>query len=163
MDYGKDGNKYRNIDRYPTKQEYKIYHVYKNGKCVITMGYKCDVENELNALCIENKFTHKDIPTTIANLEKRGYLIETIVHDDFIVAQRAFNIKSATLQQQWHDDLYEYYGVDKDNPVIQKILGKAYEDGHSSGFQEVENHFSELLDFVQDILVYVNKGYKLNK
>lgn len=163
MDYGKDGNKYRNLDRYPTKQEYKAYHVYKAGKCVISFGYGFDYAmDELKALCLENQFTYKDIPITCANLEKKGYLIETIVHNDFKEAQAIFNNKSAALVEQWNKDVYEHYGVDRHNPLVQIAMSKAYEDGHSSGYQEVEHYFDKYLDFIEEVLKFANPGYKLS-
>jgi|SRR5579863_2544716 len=44
--------------------------------------------------------------------------------------------------------LAEEYGV-KGNPRFEKCYSLAYSFGHSSGFSEVENYFSELVDLIK--------------
>lgn len=38
------------------------------------------------------------------------------------------------------------------NEIFSKIYDKAYEDGHSAGYDEVANYFSEYMDFASDII-----------
>lgn len=50
-------------------------------------------------------------------------------------------------------DLFTENGVNmKNKEAISKaniVYSKAYEDGHSGGFEEIANHFSDLMDFVK--------------
>jgi flagellar biosynthesis/type III secretory pathway protein FliH len=47
-------------------------------------------------------------------------------------------------------DLKEEYGV-QDKPWAEMAYQKAYEDGHSAGYDEIKNYFSEIVDFISKV------------
>lgn len=145
LDYGADGNKYKNTDTYPAKKDYTVYYFYKQGVTLFALGYGFSDTSKLFEL------TGKTDTESALQAAKRMFTFETEVHPDYLSAKKVWADKNQALIEQWYSDLYSYYGVDKDDPVIQKIMSKAYEDGHAYGYSEVESHFSELLDFVSGI------------
>lgn len=62
------------------------------------------------------------------------------------------------LESEWRLALCEEY-VPSDWPenVAIKVFGKAWEDGHGDGYEDVEVIFSSLVDFVNGILKSVGK------
>lgn len=59
----------------------------------------------------------------------------------------AYNQESSDILAQFKHDLEHEYGV-ADHPKRHKLFQKAYEYGHASGYHEVANHYSELVDLV---------------
>lgn len=145
LDYGTDGNAYRNTDKYPSKSDFTTYYFYNHGAVVAVHGYNCVDSNALFDLT-----GIRDSKTALQKA-KSTYVSDSKVDTDYNAACDRWNTKSRELQEKWYADIYSYYGVDKDDPVIQKIISKAYEDGHAYGLQEVEGHFSTLLEFVKEI------------
>jgi hypothetical protein len=162
LDYGDKGNKYRNTDPWPNKDDYKIYYVYKEGQCLLSFGYSQCNDNKLAEFCKENGFVHESYGKTYAILERKKFVVEMVIHEGYKAAEKEWTNKANDLVQQWYDDVYKYYNLDKDNPIVKLIMSKAYDDGHSSGYQEVEHYVDKYLDFAGDILEYANPKFKLS-
>ena len=60
---------------------------------------------------------------------------------------KIYYAKDKELADQFKVDLYEEYGV-TNNPKNDLLFSKAYELGHSAGYQEIENYFSDLVDLI---------------
>ncbi len=55
-------------------------------------------------------------------------------------------------EQRWQNWLHETYGYGINYNRHRMIFSKAWADGHSAGYQEVEYYYGELCDFVTEIL-----------
>lgn len=66
----------------------------------------------------------------------------------FIAAKEQYREKQAELNIQFEHALYKEYDVEN-NPKRQKCFELAWEHGHSSGFSEVENYFSEFVELIK--------------
>lgn len=51
---------------------------------------------------------------------------------------------------EFKQDLFKEFGVEDDS-AREIIFRKAWDEGHSAGYQEVYFEFSELMDFVKDV------------
>ena len=51
----------------------------------------------------------------------------------------------------WENYLHGSYAPDLPRSVHDKVSGKAWQMGHSSGYHEVENYYSELIDMVSEV------------
>jgi hypothetical protein len=173
LDYGPDGNKYRYTGPYPDKSSFKVYHIYKGGKCLCSFGYGLTEEVPYAFMYDDEKIilrnpsgfapSARNILTLddVVRLKKLKFIVEEEVHPDFEKAYKAIKDKSAALTEQWYKDIYKEYGLSPESPLTQKILGKAYEDGHSAGYQEVEGKLLDLLEFAEDVIKLVQKGHFL--
>jgi len=63
---------------------------------------------------------------------------------------RAYKNESADLEALFKADLEEEYGT-KDNPRKDVLYRKAYDLGHSYGYQSVEAHYSELVELIEPL------------
>jgi flagellar biosynthesis/type III secretory pathway protein FliH len=60
----------------------------------------------------------------------------------------AYHEEQNRLYTQFREDIAEFYKM-TDHPKKDKVFAKAWEDGHSSGFEEVHNHYAELVQLVR--------------
>jgi hypothetical protein len=65
--------------------------------------------------------------------------------------RREYNTALSALIGEWVEYLADEYGYDLPADAQSAIYGKAWSDGHSSGYQEVEHHYSELADLARRI------------
>jgi hypothetical protein len=89
----------------------------------------------------------------------RNYEKEMVSYN---AARASYSAEGVRLEECFKNDLFlEYVKTDGDeisDDVRKKaevIYAKAWEDGHSSGFSEVEIYFSNLVDFARDLGVDV--------
>jgi hypothetical protein len=81
---------------------------------------------------------------------------------DYNAAVKIYNAEEIRLMALFMNDLFLEY-VRSDNGVIaddvrkkaEVIYAKAWSDGHSSGYSEVETQFADLVDFAQNLGVDV--------
>lgn len=59
-----------------------------------------------------------------------------------------YNAISASLENDFRNDLEEYFGVTT-NPKKDILYWKAYQHGHSSGLHEIANVYSDLVELIQ--------------
>lgn len=163
LDYGPDGNKYRYKGFYPQKNDFYTYYVYKEGQLVFKFGFNCpevtltELEKFSEGFIAHYYFHDLNVLQIFKQLEKhfiveKSFNIEVYDHEYELI-----RIETNKLMNQWESDLYEYYGVDPKSHVVQLVMSKAWEDGHSSGFYEVENYFNKYLDLVEDIKQAIKK------
>lgn len=55
----------------------------------------------------------------------------------------------------WSRWLYDRHGVGLSEDVLNIVYGKAWEDGHSAGLQEVESCFIDLVDLAEMVIAAV--------
>lgn len=158
LDYGKDGNKYRYMGPYPNKSDYTVYYAYDKGKCVLTFGYGINRDAMVSIAHQYHFFYFYDMADAEYFRELKKYIptIEVSIHDDYKLHFLKIREITDALEKQWYTDIYEYYGVDPNSRLISLIMSKAYEDGHSLGFYEIETYFSDYLEFADDILKIQN-------
>lgn len=66
----------------------------------------------------------------------------------FIEAKKLYYTKRANLDEEFELALFKEYGVE-DNPKREKCFQLAWERGHSSGYNEVEIQFSEIVELIK--------------
>lgn len=62
------------------------------------------------------------------------------------------DISKSEIMTEWSDWLYGTHGGGLPTAVLDKLYGKAWQDGHSSGLYEVESYFIELVDLAIEII-----------
>ncbi len=65
---------------------------------------------------------------------------------------KAYREEISRLEQQWKDWLAAEYLPQLSASKTDEVYRKAWEDGHSSGYQEVEYHYEELAVLINRIL-----------
>lgn len=71
---------------------------------------------------------------------------------DWRIAQTEYRVEEKALEQQWKAWLIEEYAFDFSEKVQEEIFRRAWDDGHSSGYHNVENYFQEYADFANMVL-----------
>lgn len=66
-------------------------------------------------------------------------------------ARDTYYTKRGELEKQWREWLDSTYAAHLPSPVRGLIFSKAWEDGHSSGYYEVESKYEEYADFVDEV------------
>ena len=123
-----DFDNYVNKKEYPIRRNYIKHIGYKNGEVVFTTEVGVEPTKEQVAL---------------------SSVIEKIFDDNNYYAMLSeYRNEENRLYEAFKHDLFEEYGV-KDNPKRDKLFNLAWEEGHSSGYYEVENYFSELVDLIK--------------
>jgi hypothetical protein len=59
----------------------------------------------------------------------------------------AYHAEQARLEAEFKEDLFAEFGV-SNNPLREKAYEMAYASGHSSGYAEIYNHFSDLAELI---------------
>ena len=160
LDYGPDGNKYRYTGSYPQKNDFYTYYLYKEGQLVFKFGFNCPEVSSADLDTFLDKkfpFVYNNIQQVFTQLEKyftveKNFNIEAYNHEYELI-----RVETAKLHDMWEHDLYEHYGVDPKSHVVQLVMSKAWEDGHSSGFYEVEMYFDRYLEFMEDVIEAIKK------
>lgn len=57
----------------------------------------------------------------------------------------------ANLEAQWREWLYQEFADDFSTQAADAIYVRAYEEGHSSGYQEIQNQFIDLTSLVRQV------------
>lgn len=123
-----DFDKYKNTLHYPSRDEFKTVYVYKKGKLV--------TKKPATEVTTEDKAAWKDM--VIENdFDEAGYR----------AAQTAYNHETSRLNELFKADALEYHGL-TGHPKADKAYRLAWENGHSSGYQEVFNHLYDYADLL---------------
>lgn len=144
---------------YPHKSDYDTFYVYQRGKVLIDGGNVNDLINFANTC--QNETIDKDFKSrqgAIEYLKNAGYSIESVNNGDAYKAARTeYNRQLNEKDIAWRKELSEHYGLDIINdPVGQILIAHAWEDGHSSGYQEVDNCLDGYITLLDDILKVIN-------
>ena len=113
--------------RYNPPEKKFIYYAYKNGTCSTfsTKEQACGFSS-----LVERKVTNQDE-------------IDAYSKERSEKSQEAFDL--------WYAGLKEEYS-DVSDQLFNAIYSQAYEDGHSSGYDNVACHFSDLYYFALEVL-----------
>jgi len=122
---------------FPVKAAYTKFYVYFKGTvlCAGSESYVCEKLGFSNISGVSKEYTvESDFMETAYKFDLENY--------------RRGEIERET---KFIKELYKKHGF-VNNELNDMIYSKAYEDGHAYGWSEVESHFSNLAEFVQDIL-----------
>lgn len=112
---------------FPSKSDFTVIYGYSAGKVVFEVSPK-ELTSEL-----QNKAA-----TTETVLDKEA----------FNAAMSAYRAETSRVYKQFHDDLLEEYDV-TEHPKAELCFDKAWERGHSNGFESVFNAFDDLVELIQ--------------
>ncbi len=141
---------------YPTKEHYSIMHVYRYGNILATITTE-NVAKEAMRLDNHLMVLHKidtgvglshDFSKIRGDFKKLGIAYEIEV--DVETFNHASDEYRDTINYRigiFKKELYEYHGV-TDNPKADAVYERAYDRGHSSGFNEVSSNFGDLVDLI---------------
>lgn len=117
--------------KYPSKSDYTTYFAYKNGE-----SKKFDTYEEAK------KFSNN----IESNVDKNAYE----------AARKAYNQVSSEAEakviQAMKNEIGGYGDNERDKKLFDLAYGKAYEDGHHSGFNEIYNYLLDYDDLIQRVL-----------
>jgi hypothetical protein len=120
--------------KYPNKSNYTTYFAYKSGE-----SKRFDTYEEAK------KFSNN----IESNVDKNAYE----------AARKAYNQASSEAEakviQAMKKEIGGYGDNEQDNKLFDLVYGKAYEDGHSSGFNEIYNCLLDYDDLIQRTLEIV--------
>lgn len=133
MDY----TKYTNTLQFPTKADFQTKFWYQAGVTVAKRSPGAGLT------ILVPGFTERDV------LEKVKTTETTTDEAALKQALLAYRLHGQALQELFKTDLFAELGIE-DNPKREKLFAKAWEDGHSSGFVEVENCAWNLVDLIKD-------------
>lgn len=93
-----------------------------------------DVFQKIRAGTYENKLLYPSM-SQYANKE------------DYAAGMKAYHEETWRLEAQLKTDLEQEFGT-AGNPKADKLWAKAWEMGHSSGYSEVANYYSDLYELI---------------
>jgi hypothetical protein len=86
---------------------------------------------------------------TIAAIDALTYPRGIADRDERVAAHRAYNESVSKIVGEFRDFLADQYAPRLPAEVQARIWGKSWEDGHSSGYNEVEGHYLDNADFAE--------------
>lgn len=117
--------------QYPSKSDYTTYFAYKGGE-----SKRFDTYEEAK------QFSNN----VESNVDKNVYE----------VARKAYNQVSSEAEakviQAMKNEIGGYGDNERDKKLFDLAYGKAYEDGHHSGFNEIYNYLLDYDDLIQRVL-----------
>lgn len=109
------------------REHYVTRYMYSRGKCI--------------AEVVGNTFVRGDYPPEA--------LVEKVLDEEAFRQAKAEAAKlRSDLHEEFKQDLFETFCVE-DNPKREQLFQLAWEYGHSSGHEEVHNHFCEMVDLIR--------------
>ena len=81
-------------------------------------------------------------------LNKSIILLKKFYEQEYTEYLKNYNKDEKDRYEAFVNDLYDEFDV-QNNPKKELLYAKAYEMGHSSGFSEIYNYFSELVDLIR--------------
>ena len=67
-------------------------------------------------------------------------------------ARVAYRAEVAGLERDWREWLEAEYAEGIPASLLTNIFDRAWAEGHSSGYQDVENHYEQIADFAREVL-----------
>lgn len=111
--------------KYPSKSDYTTYFAYKSGE--------------------SKKFSNN----IESNLDEQAYKAARVEYN------RVSSEVESKVIQAMKKEIGGYGDNEQDNKLFDLAYGKAYEDGHSSGFNEIYNYLLDYDDLIQRTLEIV--------
>ena len=84
----------------------------------------------------------------IHKCDKCEHIHHVFDKDGYHKAVNDYHKENNRMYELFKQDCFKYYGIEN-NPAREVIFSKAWEEGHSSGFSEVANCMSDIIDFVE--------------
>ncbi len=123
-----DFNKYKNTKVYPNSADYTTVYWYRAGKVVCTQ---------------------RPGESLAAGFDTTKCIREKVIDDAALAAAAAeWRAEQGRLTEMFRQDLIKELDIE-DHPMRNKLLNKAWEDGHSSGLQEVYHCALNLVDLIE--------------
>lgn len=121
--------RFKNKFHYPNRDDYKRVFIYKGGECIYEAPYNTYITSE---------WRHKKT------------LREIIIDEEAYKAERKiYNNEDARIYNEFRAEVLEENGL-TNHPKADKVMSMAWEDGHSSGYEEVANYVEKYADLVRD-------------
>lgn len=138
---------------YPNKDDYKRYNVYKEDQVLrIDVSSIEDVYEipEVAEVISGKSFPKHQYKTCVFDLCSKHKIVifEYYDNDLYLDHKKQYNEESGKRHDEFINDIFEEFHV-TDNPKRDKCFSLAWEYGHSSGYSEVYNHFSDLVELIQ--------------
>ena len=70
------------------------------------------------------------------------------LYQEAVLLRKDYIKEIAEINEAWKSDLFKEFGV-SDNPKKELCYNLAYEYGHSSGYSEIYNYFSTLVELIK--------------
>jgi hypothetical protein len=124
-------NEYKNTFDYPIKSEFTTVFYTKHGELIA-------------------KKTGETVVYTpgTANIPLNSCTTEFVIdHEGFKQARLAYGQETQRLTQKFYADIKADLGIEN-HPKADKLIAYAWEQSHSSGFEEVYNTACELVDLI---------------
>jgi len=123
-----DFTKYVNNVPYPSSTQFTTVYWYKGGKVVCTQ---------------------KPGESLASGFDTSKCVREKVVDEAALAAARkAYHDEERRIHDQFRADLVAELGIEN-HPMRDKLLSKAWADGHANGFQEVHNCALDLVDLIE--------------
>lgn len=127
---------------YPTKNDFKTFYLYKEGKCI----FKGNEQELFKSPFSENYHS-------IVAIRNRFIMEEVVDNDGFKNAMKAYNDEQKEIHYEFMQNVIEEEGFYPGLEVLNHLVfEKAWENGHSSGYDCVQSEFAELLVFAKEII-----------
>lgn len=123
----------KTTNSYPQKKDYMKHYLYDNGKCIFENYH--EQYHQAEKMQVFSKHPNA-VKQTI--LDKVNY--------DAAIAAYTEELNSSI--REFKKDLFAEFGV-SNNPKAELCYSLAYDRGHSSGFSEIYNEFSDLVKLIQ--------------
>ena len=98
------------------------------------------------AVIAEKKYSEEKLTanerTELINIETNR------LHNKAILERNDYLNEINKVNQQWQKELFEEFGV-TGNPKAKLCYDLAYEHGHSSGYSEIYNYFSDFVELIK--------------
>lgn len=120
-------DKYKNTLPYPDRDDYKTIHIYSNGKCLFT-GKLSDYKKQAGPDGVQEIVEDKEA---------------------YNAALKVYRQEDQRLYAAFREEVLEENGI-LNHPKADKVFSMAWEDGHSSGYDEVACYVDKYTDLVRD-------------
>ena len=69
-----------------------------------------------------------------------------------VESRKVYDTGLASIESSWKEWLYQDAAPDLSKEAADLIFQKAWDDGHSGGYEEVDMHFRDLVALVQSVM-----------
>ena len=142
---------------YPERKKFTKYKVFDNHDNKIYEGYGIEAEEEI----LKNFFSNKVEATSFFRgrdqfLETPNFpIIKIFDKNGFDKAKKEYYVYKNALREVFKNDLKEEYCPLTLKPAFDIIFAQAWEERHSSGYDEVIDEFDKLVDLLENVIAKI--------